>query len=60
MRVATARMQIYLTATAYVGAASTDTTANIARWLKDGTQSGASTQSATQRFQALLTNAAGN
>jgi len=58
MKAANARMLIYLTQTAYVGA-STDVTTLTQRWIKDASQSGASTQSATQRFKALLSNAAG-
>ena len=59
MRAATARMQTYLVNTAYSGTSSTDATTNIERWIKDGSQAGASTMSATQRFLKLLSNAAG-
>ena len=56
---ANARTEAYLVTTAYAGTASTDHTTNVSRWLKDSTQAGATTQSATQRYQALLSNAAG-
>jgi hypothetical protein len=46
--------------TTYAGSASTDFTTNLQRWLKDGSQPGASTQSATQRWMKLIANAAGN
>jgi hypothetical protein len=55
-----AKCQIQLVVTTYAGTASTDFTTNLVRWLKDGSQPGASTQSATQRFLQLLTNTAGN
>lgn len=56
-RAANSRMEAYLIGTAYP-TATTDTTSNITRWVNDGSQAGASTQTATQRFQSLLTNAA--
>lgn len=54
---ANTRCQIYLVNTAYAGTASSDFTTNLTRWLKDGTQAGASTMSATQRWQKLISNA---
>lgn len=59
MRDPNGRAQIYLTQTAYSGSSSNDFTWNLARWLKDGSQAGASTMTATQRFLKLLANAAG-
>jgi hypothetical protein len=59
-RAVVAKCQTQLVVTTYAGTASTDATTNISRWLKDGTQPGASTQSRTQRFHKLLANAAGN
>ncbi len=56
---ANTRCQIYLVGTAYAGTASADFTTNLTRWLKDGTQAGASTMSATARWMKLLANAAG-
>lgn len=56
---ANTRCQIYLVNTAYAGTSSTDFTTNLQRWLKDGSQAGASTMSATQRWMKLLANAAG-
>lgn len=55
---ANTRCQLYLVGTAYAGSASTDFGTNLQRWLKDGTQAGASTQSATARWMKLLANAA--
>ncbi len=57
LKAANARMEAYLIGTAYP-TATTDLTTNLSRWLKDGSQSGASLTSATNRFQKLLTNAA--
>ena len=57
---ANTRCEIYLVATAYVADHSNDFTTNLQRWLKDGSQAGASTMSATQRWMKLLANAAGN
>ncbi len=56
---ANTRCQIYLVGTAYVADASADFTTNLQRWLKDGSQAGASAMSATQRWMKLLSNAAG-
>ncbi len=56
---ANTRCQIYLVGTAYAGTASTNFQTNWVRWLKDGTQAGASTMSRQQRWMKLLSNAAG-
>lgn len=57
-RDANARCQAYLIGTAYPTGTTTNLNALLLKWLGDSTQAGATTQSATQRFQALLTNAA--
>ncbi len=59
MKDANARQQTYLVNTAYAGTSSTNFGTNLQRWLKDGSQAGASTMSATQRWMKLLSNAAG-
>lgn len=59
LRHVNAQCQIYLTTVAYVGTSSTNFQTNWARWLKDGSQAGASTMSATQRWMKLIKNAAG-
>ena len=58
MKDANARMRAYLLGTAYPTGTTTNLNALLLQWLGDSTQAGATTQSATQRFQALLTNAA--
>lgn len=54
----TTNCHTYLVTTAYAGTASTDFATNLSRWLRDGSQPGAHTQDATQRFQQLLKNSA--
>ncbi len=51
---ANTRCQIQLIGTTYVADASKDFTTNLQRYLKDGSQAGASLLSATARWMKLL------
>lgn len=56
-KAANARCEAYLIGTAYP-TNTTNFATNLALWLKDRTQAGAALSSATQKWMALLANAA--